>query len=125
VIAQQKLTTCTIFDVEARRMLNTSITNLLDSSRGNPEDVPKVIEQLYGKIFIFQFRLNNYNLTEGRQGYVVRKTFVPDEKLEKEMFRAKNDEVIDEKNTDKELMNDKTNEVSFCNISIIYFLIFF
>jgi hypothetical protein len=69
--------------------------------------------------------LNKYNLTEGRQGYVVRKTFVPDEKLEKEMFRAKNDEVIHEKNTDKELMNDKTNEVSFCNISIIYFLIFF
>jgi hypothetical protein len=101
VIAQQKLTTCTIFDVEARRMLNTSITNLLDSSRGNPEDVPKVIEQLYGKIFIFQFRLNNYNLTEGRQGYVVRKTFVPDEKLEKEMFRAKNDEVTRQKNTGK------------------------
>jgi hypothetical protein len=46
-------TTCTIFDDETRRMLNTSVINLLDSSRGNPEDVPKVIEQLYGKIFIF------------------------------------------------------------------------
>jgi hypothetical protein len=102
-------------------MLNTHVTNLLDSSRGNPEDVPKVIEQLYGKVFIFQFRLNSYNLTEGRQGYVVRKTFVPDEKLEKEMFCTKNDEVTHEKNTDKELLNDKTNEVSFCNISIVYF----
>jgi hypothetical protein len=101
-------------------MLNTSVINLLDSSGGNPEDVPKVIEQLYDKVFIFQFKLNNYNLTEGRQGYVVRKTFVPDEKLEKEMFCAKNDKVTHEKNTDKELLNDKTNEVSFCNISIIY-----
>jgi hypothetical protein len=45
--------------------------------------------------------LNKYNLTEGRQGYVVRKTFVPDEKLEKEMFRAKNDEVTHQKNTGK------------------------
>jgi hypothetical protein len=70
-------------------MLNTFVINLLDSSRGNSEDVPKVIEQLYGKVFIFQIRLNNYNLTEGRQGYVVRKTFVTDEKLEKEMFCAK------------------------------------
>jgi hypothetical protein len=69
--------------------------------------------------------LKNYNLTEGRQGYVVRKTFVLDEKHEKEMFHAKNDEVTHEKNTDKELLNDKTNEVSFCNISIVYFLIFF
>jgi hypothetical protein len=105
-------------------MLNTYVTNLLDSSRGNAEDIPKVIEQLYGKVFIFQFRLNSYNLTEGRQGYVVRKTFVPDEKLEKEMFCTKNDEVTPEKNTDKELLNDKTNEVSFCNISTVYFLIF-
>jgi hypothetical protein len=47
-------------------MLNTFVINLLDSSRGNSEDVPKVIEQLYGKVFIFQIRLNNYNLTEGR-----------------------------------------------------------
>jgi hypothetical protein len=101
-------------------MLNTYVTNLLDSSRGNAEDIPKVIEQLYGKVFIFQFRLNSYNLTEGRQGCVVRKIFVTDEKLEKKMFHDKNDEVTHEKNTDKELLNDKTNEVSFCNISIIY-----
>jgi hypothetical protein len=101
-------------------MLNTSGTNLLDSFSGNAKDVPKAIEQLYGKVLIFHFRLNSYNLTEGRQGYVVRKIFVTDEKLEKEMFRDKNDEVTHEKNTNKELLNDKTNEVSFCNISIIY-----
>jgi hypothetical protein len=101
-------------------MLNASVTNLLDSFRGNTKDVPKAIEQLYGKILIFQFRLDNYNLTEGRQGYVVRKTFVTDEKLEKEMFRDKNDELTHEKNTNKELLNDKTNEASFCDISIIY-----
>jgi hypothetical protein len=30
------------------------------------------------------------------------------------MFHDKNDEVTHEKNTDKELFNDKTNKVSFC-----------
>jgi predicted 3-demethylubiquinone-9 3-methyltransferase (glyoxalase superfamily) len=81
--------TCTLFDDEGRRMLNTYVTNLLDSSRGNAEDVPKVIEQLYGKVFIFQFRLNNYNLTKGRQGSVVRKIFVLMRSLRKKCFMIK------------------------------------
>jgi hypothetical protein len=32
--------------------------------------------------------MNNQNLTEGRQGYVVRKTFIPDDKLEKETLHG-------------------------------------
>jgi hypothetical protein len=46
-------TTCTIFDDEARRILNTSISNLLEKFEGNDEDVPKCVLQLYGKVFIF------------------------------------------------------------------------
>jgi hypothetical protein len=47
-------------------MIGKSIFNLLELNEGNTEDVPKIIQQLYGKVFIFQFKLNNQNLTEGR-----------------------------------------------------------
>uniref|UniRef100_A0A0A9DJ53 Replication factor A C-terminal domain-containing protein n=1 Tax=Arundo donax TaxID=35708 RepID=A0A0A9DJ53_ARUDO len=75
-------TTCTVFDDEAQRMLNTSISNLLDPLNGNHEEVPKVIKQLCGRTLIFRFKLSNHNLTEGKPGYLVKRTFVPNEKLE-------------------------------------------
>jgi hypothetical protein len=59
-------TTCTIFDDEAKKMLNITVLNLLESFKGNTQDVPKSILQLYGKVYIFQFKMNNQNLTEGR-----------------------------------------------------------
>jgi hypothetical protein len=70
------------------------------------DDVPRVIHELYGKVFIFYFKLNEVNLTEGRQGYLVRRTFVPNVKLE-EIF-----------------VNDKKKEVSgvFLYIHIVYLL---
>jgi hypothetical protein len=46
--------------------------------------VPKCVLQLYEKIFIFRFKINSQNLTEERQGYVIRKTFIPDDKFKKE-----------------------------------------
>jgi hypothetical protein len=109
-------TTCTIFDDEAKRMIGKSIFNLLESNEGNTEDVPKIIQQLYGKVFIFQFKLNSQNLTEGRQGYLVRRAFIPDEKLEKEFLHGENngviqhDEVIPDVKVEKELLHD--NKVS-------------
>ena len=36
----------------------------------------------YGESFIFQFKLNNQNLTKGKPGYLVKRIFVPDDKLE-------------------------------------------
>jgi hypothetical protein len=109
-------TTCTIFDDEAKRMIGKSIFNLLELNEGNTEDVPKIIQQLYGKVFIFQFKLNSQNLTEGRQGYLVRRAFIPDEKLEKEFLHGENngviqhDEVIPDVKVEKELLHD--NKVS-------------
>jgi hypothetical protein len=49
--------------------------------------VPRVIHELYENVFIFYFKLNEVNLTEGRQGYLVRRTFVPDDKLEKKICK--------------------------------------
>jgi hypothetical protein len=50
-------------------MLNKPISNLLESLQGNIEDVPNIIKQLYGKIFIFQLKIIVQNITEWRAGY--------------------------------------------------------
>jgi hypothetical protein len=78
-------TTCTIFDAEAKKIIGTGISELLDSLEENTEDVPKVIPNLYGKVFIFHFKLNDSNLVDGRQGFLVNKTYVPDDNLERKI----------------------------------------
>ena len=47
-------------------ILKKTITILLESLNGESEEVPKIIEQLYGKALIFWFKLNDQNLTEGK-----------------------------------------------------------
>ncbi|CAL5020152.1 unnamed protein product [Urochloa decumbens] len=75
-------TTCSIFDDEAQRLLKTTITNLLDSLNGNSEQVPKIIHQLCGRTLIFRFKLSDQNLTQGKEYYLVKRTFDTDDKLE-------------------------------------------
>ncbi|KAM0896059.1 hypothetical protein ACQ4PT_023433 [Festuca glaucescens] len=95
-------TSCTLFDEEAKRMLNTSVSMLLDSLDGKSQEVPKVIQQLCGRRLIFRFKLNNKNLTLGMQNYAVKKTFVPDDKLEMQYLVDKEEEVQNNKcQTDK------------------------
>ena len=55
--------------------------------------MPKIIQQLYGKVLIFRFKLNSNNLTEGRQGYLVKRTYIPDDKLEKKFMNDDADKV--------------------------------
>jgi hypothetical protein len=50
-------------------MLNKPISDLLESLQGNIEDVPNIIKQLYGNIFIFQLKIIVQNITEWRAGY--------------------------------------------------------
>jgi hypothetical protein len=59
------------------------VPELPDLVKGNNDEVPKVIQELMEKIFIFRFKLNERNLTEGRQGYLVIRTYIPDDMLEK------------------------------------------
>jgi hypothetical protein len=59
-------TTCTIFYDEARRLLKISLSELLELQQGDVDGVPRVIQELYGKVFIFHFKLNKVNLTERR-----------------------------------------------------------
>ena len=69
------------------------MSELLDSLEGNNEDVPKVVQQLYGKVFIFCFKLNDSNLIEGRQGYLVKRTYIPDDNLERKLMNSNADKV--------------------------------
>jgi hypothetical protein len=80
-------TTCTIFDDEARKLLKTPVLDLLESLQGDVDDVSKVIQELYGKLFIFRLKLNEINVMKGRQGYLVKMTFIHDDKLEKKIQR--------------------------------------
>jgi len=67
-------------------MLKTTITNMLDSLNGNYEEVPKSIQQLCGKTLIFRFKLSDHNLTEGKEYYLVKRTFELNDKLEMKYF---------------------------------------
>ena len=58
---------CTIFDDEAQRLLKINVTALLESLNGRTEEIPKNIQNHYEESFIFQFKLNNQNFTEGSQ----------------------------------------------------------
>ncbi|KAJ1277134.1 hypothetical protein BS78_05G271300 [Paspalum vaginatum] len=91
-------TTCSIFYDEAQRMLKTTMTNLLDSLNGKSEEIPKVILELYGKTLIFRFKLNDQNLTDGKEYYLVKRTFEPDDKLEFKHLGAesKEEEIIED-----------------------------
>ena len=75
-------------------MLNTSVSFLLDSFDGKSQEVPKIIQQLCGRRLIFRFKLNNKNLTLGMQNYAVKKTFMPDDKLEMRYLDDKAEEVM-------------------------------
>jgi hypothetical protein len=88
-------TTCTIFDDEAKRILKITVSEILDLLQGNDSEVPKIIQELYGKSFIFRFKLNERNLTEGGQGYLVTMTFILDDVLEQKFKNDQNNKVRD------------------------------
>jgi hypothetical protein len=57
--------------------------------------------------------LNSSNITEGTQGYLVRRAFIPNDKLEKVFLHRQNnggvkfDEVPFDEKIDKELLHDE------------------
>jgi predicted transcriptional regulator len=71
------------------------VSELLDLLQVNDSEVPKVIQELYGKSFIFRFKLNERNLTEGRQRYLVTRTFIPNDVLDEKFKNDQNNKVRD------------------------------
>jgi hypothetical protein len=61
---------------------------------------------LYGKVFIFRFKLNDSNLIEGQQGFLVNRTYVPDD------------------NHERKLNSIDATEVSLNLYNTIYYIIF-
>ncbi|XP_044394615.1 replication protein A 70 kDa DNA-binding subunit A [Triticum aestivum] len=113
-------TSCTLFDEEAARLLNTSASKLLDTLDGKSEEAPKIIQQLCGKRLIFRFNLNDSNLTFGTQNYAVKRTFMPNDKLEMLYLENKAEEELMDDEVDTVLMKkqnmpdrkSKNNKVS-------------
>jgi hypothetical protein len=107
-------------------LLDISISDLLENLQGDVESVPPTIQTLYGKLYIFQFKLNDKNLTEGRQGYLVRKTFIPDDKIEEKIMMDKDNKVSNNiygANMVNLIYNDIYGENSvnlFCNIATCF-----
>jgi hypothetical protein len=71
------------------------MSELLDLLQVNDSEVPKVIQELYGKSFIFRFKLNERNLTEGKQRYLVARTFIPNDVLDEKFKNDQNNKVRD------------------------------
>ncbi|VAH73465.1 hypothetical protein VPH35_050370 [Triticum aestivum] len=85
------------------------------------EEAPKIIQQLCGKKLIFRFKLNDSNLTFGTQNYAVKRTFVPDDRLEMLYLNDKAEEELMDDDVDtmlmkKQNMPDKKDECTETNL---------
>jgi hypothetical protein len=90
---------------------------MLDSLEGNTENVHKAIQNLYEKVLIFRFKLNDSNLTEGRQGYLVKRTYIPDDNLERKINN------IDAANVSLILLHHMSFNISYYVLFINIFIV--
>jgi hypothetical protein len=90
---------------------------MLDSLEGNTENVHKAIQNLYEKVLIFRFKLNDSNLTEGRQGYLVKRTYIPDDNLERKINN------IDATNVSLILLHHMSFNISYYVLFINIFIV--
>ncbi|PHT68055.1 hypothetical protein T459_27542 [Capsicum annuum] len=76
-------TTFVLFNDVAEKFLDTPAHKLFNkiSSLDN-NDVPAHIQSLYGKDFIFNLKLNSYNLKKGLENFTISTFWIPDENLE-------------------------------------------
>lgn len=75
-------TTFVIFDREAEHLLGIPTIFLLEKREDTASNCPPILKKIEEKQFIFQIRLNDYNLKERFENYTVHKIFVPNEQLE-------------------------------------------
>ncbi|KAL1809803.1 hypothetical protein ACET3Z_026793 [Daucus carota] len=75
-------TTVVIFNYPAENLLDTSAKKLLGKMRPGDDSLPKELNTLLGREFVFKLKLDKYNLIEGLQDYRVSTVFYPVEELE-------------------------------------------
>ncbi|RYR26751.1 hypothetical protein Ahy_B02g061058 [Arachis hypogaea] len=79
---QSATTTFVLFDGEAKKLLNTTTSNLITLQKSNDIEAPPQLKNLCNFTLIFEVKLNDFNLKEGSQQYTVTKTFVPTKNTE-------------------------------------------
>ncbi|CAL5038278.1 unnamed protein product [Urochloa decumbens] len=67
---------CTMFDSEAKKLIQQPASSLIDSEYGDINDKTNVIQKICGKTLIFQFRLDDYNLKFGYPDYTIHRIFL-------------------------------------------------
>lgn len=70
------------FNREAENLLGISALCLLEKENGEHNGGPTIFKKIHGESFIFQIRLNAYNLKDRFENYIVNKIFVLDYHLE-------------------------------------------
>ncbi|XP_017258158.2 replication factor A protein 1-like [Daucus carota subsp. sativus] len=77
-------TTLTLFNNIVERLLDTSAKKLVNKLTSGDSDLPKELNTLIGKEFIYRLRLNHYNFKQGYANYTVSEIYEPRKCLEHE-----------------------------------------
>ncbi|RYR75047.1 hypothetical protein Ahy_A02g009754 [Arachis hypogaea] len=81
---QSATATFVLFDGEAKKLLDTTASNLITLQKSNDLEAPPQLKNLCNLTLIFEVKLNEFNLKEGSQQYTVTKTFVPTKNTEQQ-----------------------------------------
>ncbi|KAH9726437.1 hypothetical protein KPL70_008259 [Citrus sinensis] len=87
-------TTFVLFNHVVEKLLDTSAHKLFNRLPLYSRDVPAEIQSLCEKNFVYELKLNDYNLKEGLENFTTPKLFTPDEKLELEQELKKDKKVL-------------------------------
>lgn len=87
-----KVTSLTLFDQEAQKLLNTMVQMLLQQKDNT--STPSILYNLCHRTLIFEIKLSAKNLKEGSQFYTVSRTFVPTAILSEPILKTPIKQVI-------------------------------
>lgn len=71
-------TSFVVFDREAENLLRIPTLYLLEKENGEHSGGPKIFKKIHGKRFVFQIRLNAYNLNDRFENCTINRIFVLD-----------------------------------------------
>ncbi|XP_074358160.1 replication protein A 70 kDa DNA-binding subunit D-like [Apium graveolens] len=75
-------TTVVLLNSIAERLLDTSANKIINKIPPGDDTVPRELQELLGREYVFKLKLNKYNLVDGLQDYGVSSIFTPVQDLE-------------------------------------------
>ena len=72
------------FDTVTQRLVGLSCSQLLNKQDNDQKNIPKVLSDLSGQMFIFKIKLRIMDLKERYESYTITKLFLINESLEDE-----------------------------------------